>query len=86
MSQTGIQNLTGLIFAIVTENTFWSLFGVMGSTPNELPIIFREYQSGMFEAGPYYLAKAISLVSIYTLYSRPRQLCCHSFCVFNHLT
>ncbi|CAG0917346.1 unnamed protein product [Notodromas monacha] len=62
MTQRGIQNITGAIFAIVTENTFPSLFGVLGSVPLELPLILREYQSGMFNLGPYYAAKALALI------------------------
>ncbi|CAG0918233.1 unnamed protein product, partial [Notodromas monacha] len=61
-TQRGIQDITGASFAFVTENTFPSLFGVLGTLPAELPLIFREHQSGMFSVSSFYLAKVVAII------------------------
>jgi hypothetical protein len=64
LNQRGVQDITGAAFAFVTENTFPSLFGILGTLPLELPLIFREHQGGMFCVSSYYLAKAVAIVSL----------------------
>ncbi|CAL4067072.1 unnamed protein product, partial [Meganyctiphanes norvegica] len=62
VNQAGIQDIEGVLFIFITENTFPSMYGVLNIFPQELPLFLREYKNGIYRADTYYLSKMISLV------------------------
>ena len=65
LNQAGIQDIEGVLFIFITENTFPSLYGVLNIFPQELPVFLREYKNGIYRTDTYYISKMISLVSSY---------------------
>ena len=63
-NDSGVQNINGVIFLILTNMTFGNLFPVLNSFPKEIPIFLRENKNGMYRALNYYLAKFFNEVYI----------------------
>nr|XP_022306294.1 protein white-like isoform X2 [Crassostrea virginica] len=57
--QDDIMNLNGVIFIIITNLSFNHLFSVLNVFPLEVPIFMREYGTGLYSIGVYYLSKTI---------------------------
>ncbi|XP_076032222.1 protein scarlet-like isoform X2 [Oratosquilla oratoria] len=62
LNQAGIQDIEGVLFIFITENTFPSMYGVLNIFPQEMPLFLREYKNGIYRADAYYLSKMISLI------------------------
>ncbi|XP_064110769.1 protein scarlet-like isoform X3 [Macrobrachium nipponense] len=62
LNQAGIQDIEGVLFIFITENTFPSLYGVLNIFPQEMPLFLREYKNGIYRADTYYLSKMVALV------------------------
>ncbi|XP_050698016.1 protein scarlet-like isoform X4 [Eriocheir sinensis] len=62
LNQAGIQDIEGVLFIFITENTFPSLYGVLNIFPQEMPLFLREYKNGIYRSDTYYLSKMISLI------------------------
>ncbi|KAL7640652.1 UNVERIFIED_CONTAM: hypothetical protein RMT77_008927 [Armadillidium vulgare] len=62
LNQAGIQDIEGVIFIFITENTFPSLYGVLNIFPHELPVFLREYKNGVYGCDTYYISKMVSLI------------------------
>ncbi|XP_037089077.1 protein scarlet-like isoform X2 [Pollicipes pollicipes] len=65
--QLGVQNLQGLMFVLVTENTFPAMYGVLSLFPQELPLFLRENKSGMYSTACFYISRVISLIPGFVL-------------------
>nr|WOD55115.1 ABCG transpoter Redboy [Hymenopus coronatus] len=61
VDQTGIQNLQGLMYLVITETIFTYNYSVSHTFPKEIPILLREISNGLYKPGPYYLSKIIIL-------------------------
>lgn len=66
-NQTGIITTQGAIVAMVCENVFSPMYGVLASFPQDLTLFTREHNSGLYSAGIFYLSKMIAFVSIQKL-------------------
>jgi len=66
LNQTGIQNIQGVLFVFITENTFPSMYGVLNIFPQELPLFLREYKNGIYRCDAYYFSKVVSLIPGFT--------------------
>lgn len=62
VDQSGIQSIQGLLFILVTENTFPALYGVLSLFPKELPLFLREQKAGLYSTSEYYISRVVSLV------------------------
>nr|CAD7449860.1 unnamed protein product [Timema bartmani] len=60
--QTGIQNMQGLLYLIVTETIFTYTYSVFHTFPQEIPLLLREIGNGLYRPGPYYISKMIILI------------------------
>nr|CAD7431661.1 unnamed protein product [Timema monikensis] len=60
--QTGIQNMQGLMYLIVTETIFTYTYSVFHTFPQEIPLLLREIGNGLYRPGPYYISKMIILI------------------------
>lgn len=64
LTQTGVQAVQGALFLLVAENTFSPMYSVLGVLPKEFPVFMREYKSGLYPIGIYYVANMIAVVSV----------------------
>nr|XP_022907988.1 protein scarlet-like [Onthophagus taurus] len=62
LSQNGIQSVQGAIFLFVTENTFTPMYSVLAAFPDDIPLFLREYRSGLYPAGLFYISKIIAML------------------------
>ncbi|KAJ0393265.1 hypothetical protein ATCC90586_011722 [Pythium insidiosum] len=60
LTQTGIQNLVGVLFFLIVNQTFAAADPTFVTVPLELPIVEREYRAGLFRLLEWYIAKNIS--------------------------
>mmetsp|Transcript_12778 Transcript_12778/g.44747 ORF Transcript_12778/g.44747 Transcript_12778/m.44747 type:complete len:720 (-) Transcript_12778:193-2352(-) len=58
--QVDIQNKNGAIFFLLINQCMSAMFGVLQVFPLERPVFMREYESGMYDTGAYFLAKCVS--------------------------
>jgi ATP-binding cassette, subfamily G (WHITE), eye pigment precursor transporter len=63
LNQTGIQNINGVMFLLLTQNSFGSLFVIVNTFTSEMPIFYREHQNGMYRVVTYYLSRILTDVS-----------------------
>jgi len=59
-NQEVAQNKSGVLFFLVVSLSFGNMFIHTQSIPQELPVIVREYQNGMYGATPYLLSRVIT--------------------------
>ncbi|EFN66384.1 Protein scarlet [Camponotus floridanus] len=62
LDQLGIQAVEGVIFLLVSENTFFPMYATLALIPQDLPLLFREYKAGMYPVHLYYAARMMSLI------------------------
>ncbi|XP_054160065.1 protein white-like [Oppia nitens] len=60
VNQTGIMNINGALFLLVTNMNFSSVFGVVNTFCAELPIYHRDHSNGMYRVSAYFLSKTIA--------------------------
>lgn len=60
LNQKGIQNFAGAFFFIVVNEVFSAAEPTFVSIPLELPIVMREYKSGLYRLFAWYLSKNVS--------------------------
>lgn len=63
MDQYGVQAVQGVIFILVSENTFFPMYSTLSLIPQEMPIFIREYTAGIYSVHLYYIARITALVS-----------------------
>ncbi|KAK8401171.1 hypothetical protein O3P69_002735 [Scylla paramamosain] len=62
INQRGIQDIEGVLFIYITENTFPSVYAVLNVFPLELPLFLREYKNGIYRCDTYYISKMAALM------------------------
>ncbi|KAK3733472.1 hypothetical protein QZH41_010829 [Actinostola sp. cb2023] len=65
INTSGVQNLAGAIFFLVTSATFSSLQGVIFVFPAELPVFIRDHKNGIYRTDVYFLSKTFAEVPIF---------------------
>lgn len=65
--QTGVMNINGAIFLLITNASFSNMFAVVNSFPNEIAIFLREYGSGLYRTDVYFLAKNLAELPTFVL-------------------
>ncbi|EQC34343.1 hypothetical protein SDRG_08115 [Saprolegnia diclina VS20] len=60
LSQTSVQSFTGALFFVSINQMFGAATPEFIAVPSELPLMKREYDSGMYHAWVWYLAKNVS--------------------------
>ncbi|XP_061185570.1 protein white-like isoform X1 [Saccostrea echinata] len=58
-AQDDIMNINGVIFVIITNLSFNNIFSVLNVFPIEVPIFLREYGTGLYGVGVYYMSKTL---------------------------
>lgn len=67
LSQLGVQAVQGALFICISENTFSPMYSVLAVFPQTFPLLQRETKSGLYNAGQYYLATLIAMVSLFEM-------------------
>ncbi|XP_014241964.1 protein scarlet-like [Cimex lectularius] len=67
LDQDAIQGIQGVLFLLVTENTYASMYNVIYMFPKEYPQFITEYYNNTYSTTAYYIAKAISCIPGYIL-------------------
>uniref|UniRef100_H3GF55 ABC transporter domain-containing protein n=1 Tax=Phytophthora ramorum TaxID=164328 RepID=H3GF55_PHYRM len=57
LDQQGVSNFSGAFFYIVTEQVYGASMPAIMSVPMELPIVYREYDIGIYSVASWYAAK-----------------------------
>ncbi|OWZ19179.1 ABC transporter [Phytophthora megakarya] len=57
LDQQGVSNFSGAFFYIVTEQVYGASMPAIMSVPMELPIVYREYDIGLYTVASWYAAK-----------------------------
>lgn len=65
LSQKAVQNMNGVLFLCLTNNSFSSLIVVLNTFPAEIPLFIREHQNRMYQVISYYLSKVILEVPMF---------------------
>lgn len=63
LTQAGIQDVQGVLFIIIAENTFSPMYSMLHIFPEEFPLLYRELRAGLYSTPVYYVARMIALVS-----------------------
>ncbi|KAL8603575.1 hypothetical protein ACOMHN_022527 [Nucella lapillus] len=66
-NQTGVMNINGALFLLITQASFSNMFAVVNSFPNEITIFLREYGSGLYRTDVYFLAKNLAELPTFIL-------------------
>jgi len=65
LSQKAVQNINGVLFLCLTNNSFSSLIVVLNTFPAEIPLFIREHQNRMYQVISYYLSKVMLEVPMF---------------------
>ncbi|KAG6623514.1 ABC transporter-like protein [Phytophthora cinnamomi] len=57
LDQQGVSNFSGAFFYMVTEQVYGASMPAIMSVPMELPIVYREYDIGLYSVAAWYAAK-----------------------------
>ncbi|XP_023332555.1 protein white [Eurytemora carolleeae] len=57
--QSGVKNITGALFILLTNMSFGNIFAVVNVFCAELPIFLREHFNGMYRIDTYFLTKQL---------------------------
>ena len=68
MTQQGIMNINGALYVFLINITFANNFLVINVFCSELPLLIREYSSGLYHVSAYYISKMIAEVSCYEMF------------------
>ncbi|KDO25485.1 hypothetical protein SPRG_09428 [Saprolegnia parasitica CBS 223.65] len=71
LSQTSVQSFTGALFFVSTNQMFGAATPEFVAVPTELPLMQREYDSGMYHAWVWYLAKNVSELAFQIVFQLP---------------
>ncbi|XP_062574757.1 protein white-like [Saccostrea cucullata] len=58
-AQDNIMNINGVIFVLILNLSFNNIFSVLNVFPVEVPIFLREYGTGLYSVGVYYISKTL---------------------------
>ncbi|XP_018318843.1 protein scarlet isoform X2 [Agrilus planipennis] len=62
LNQGGIQATQGILFTLVTENTFTPMYSVLEMFPLDRLLFLREYKSGLYSPWTYYMSKLLAML------------------------
>lgn len=63
LTQYGIQSVQGVLFILISENTFTPMYSALSIFPQRYPIFMRERQAGLYNTFQYFITSVLALVS-----------------------
>ncbi|RZF46585.1 hypothetical protein LSTR_LSTR002917 [Laodelphax striatellus] len=67
LNQKGVQAIQGVLFMLVTENTFSPMYAALDYFPHQLPLFAREHASGVCTRLQFYISAIASMTPILIL-------------------
>nr|XP_058944927.1 protein white-like [Pocillopora verrucosa] len=67
INQSGIINIAGAIFFLITSTTFNNMGSVIFTFPQELSVFLREHHNGMYRSDVYFLCKTTAEAPLFLL-------------------
>nr|UOU03362.1 ATP-binding cassette subfamily G-like 11-2 [Brachionus rubens] len=67
IDQSGIQNINGVLFICILNNSFSSIFAIVNTFPKEIPLFVRENQNGIYRVFSYFVAKSFVEFPVHVL-------------------
>lgn len=64
LSQYGIQSVQGVLFILISENTFTPMYSALSLFPQRYPLFMRERQAGLYNTFQYYTTSIAALVGL----------------------
>uniref|UniRef100_A0A182N0T9 ABC transporter domain-containing protein n=1 Tax=Anopheles dirus TaxID=7168 RepID=A0A182N0T9_9DIPT len=61
LSQKGVQAMQGVIFLIVSENTFLPMYAVLSVFPESFPLFQREKKANLYSTAQFYISRILSM-------------------------
>ncbi|KXJ80377.1 protein scarlet-like isoform X2 [Aedes albopictus] len=69
LSQSGAQAVQGIIFLIVSENTFLPMYAVLSVFPESFPLFLRERKANLYGTAQFYIAQIVAMLPFVLLES-----------------
>ncbi|XP_022079982.1 protein white-like [Acanthaster planci] len=67
IDQDGVQNITGVLFLLVSNSAFANTFTTVQVIPNEIALLKREHYSGMYRVDAWFLAKFVTEIPVHII-------------------
>ncbi|XP_038077378.1 protein white-like [Patiria miniata] len=67
IDQDGVQNITGVLFLLVSNSAFANTFTTVQVIPNEIALMKREHYSGMYRVDAWFLAKFVTELPVHVI-------------------
>ncbi|XP_044754174.1 protein white-like isoform X2 [Coccinella septempunctata] len=67
LNQTGVRNINGALFLILTNSISVNFLGVIFTFFDELPVFVREHKNGLYRTDIYYLSKIATDFPLYSI-------------------
>ncbi|XP_050069063.1 protein scarlet-like [Anopheles maculipalpis] len=61
LSQRGVQAMQGVIFLIVSENTFLPMYAALSMFPESFPLFQREKKANLYSTAQFYISSILSM-------------------------
>ncbi|XP_040173655.1 protein scarlet [Anopheles arabiensis] len=61
-TQLGVQATQGLLFILISENTFTPMYAVLAVFPETFPLFMRETKNGLYHPSQYYVANVAAML------------------------
>ncbi|XP_049276523.1 protein scarlet-like [Anopheles funestus] len=61
LSQRGVQAMQGVIFLIVSENTFLPMYAALSMFPESFPLFQREKRANLYSTAQFYISSILSM-------------------------
>ncbi|XP_053664764.1 protein scarlet [Anopheles marshallii] len=61
-TQLGIQATQGILFILISENTFTPMYAVLSVFPETFPLFMRETKNGLYRTSQYYVANVVAML------------------------
>uniref|UniRef100_A0A182PSF7 Regulatory protein zeste n=1 Tax=Anopheles epiroticus TaxID=199890 RepID=A0A182PSF7_9DIPT len=61
LSQRGVQAMQGVIFLIVSENTFLPMYAALSMFPDRFPLFQREKKANLYSTAQFYISSIMSM-------------------------
>lgn len=68
LTQFGIQSVQGVLFILISENTFTPMYSALSLFPERYALFMRERQAGLYNTFQYYVTSIAALVSFISLF------------------
>ncbi|XP_067645713.1 protein scarlet [Eurosta solidaginis] len=62
VTQLGVQAVQGVLFVMISENTYHPMYSMLNVFPQGFPLFLRETRSGLYSTAQYYVANILAML------------------------